>query len=45
LAYFLARYLNWGPTGVFVAIPVSETSITIASFILFKSGRWKTKKV
>lgn len=45
LAYLLARYLNWGPTGVFAAIPISETSITIASFILFKKGKWKTKKV
>ncbi|MES1220166.1 MAG: MATE family efflux transporter [Bacteroidota bacterium] len=45
LAYLLARYFEWGPTGVFVAIPVSETAITIASFILFKRGKWKTKKI
>ncbi|HEV7333410.1 MAG TPA: MATE family efflux transporter [Flavisolibacter sp.] len=45
LAYLLAKYLAWGPLGVFVAIPVAETAITIASFILFKKGRWKTVKV
>ncbi|MGC4035473.1 MAG: MATE family efflux transporter [Chitinophagaceae bacterium] len=45
LAYLLAKYFEWGPTGVFAAIPISETCITIASFILFKRGKWKTKKV
>ncbi|HEX8577442.1 MAG TPA: MATE family efflux transporter [Flavobacterium sp.] len=45
LAYFLAKYLKMGPTGVFIAIPVAETAITIASFILFKKGRWKKIKV
>ncbi|WP_118973593.1 MATE family efflux transporter [Taibaiella koreensis] len=45
LAYLLAKYLEWGPKGVFVSIPVAETAITIAAFILFKRGRWKKKKV
>jgi putative MATE family efflux protein len=45
LAYFLAKYLKMGPTGVFIAIPVAETAITIASFILFKKGNWKKIKV
>jgi len=45
LAYLLARYMEWGPKGVFVAIPVAETAITIAAFILFKKGRWKKIKV
>lgn len=45
LAYLLAKYLQWGPAGVFVAIPVAETAITIAAFVLFKKGRWKTVKV
>lgn len=40
-AYFLAKYLEWGPTGVFIAVPVAETLITIVSFILFKKGKWK----
>ncbi|HTS44936.1 MAG TPA: MATE family efflux transporter [Puia sp.] len=42
LAYLLARFFDLGPTGVFVAIPVSETAISIAAYILFRRGRWKT---
>lgn len=45
LAYFLAKYLEMGPRGVFLALPIAETGITIASFILFKRGKWKTVKV
>lgn len=45
LAYILAKYLAWGPTGVFVAIPVAETVITVTAFVLFKKGRWKTVKI
>jgi putative MATE family efflux protein len=45
LAYLLARYFALGPTGVFIAIPVAETAITVTAFILFKKGRWKTVKI
>jgi putative MATE family efflux protein len=45
LAYLLAKYFEMGPTGVFIAIPVAETGIAIAGYILFKKGRWKTIKV
>lgn len=45
LAYILAKQLNMGPVGVFIAIPVAETGIAIASFILFRKGKWKTVKV
>jgi putative MATE family efflux protein len=45
LAYILAKQLNMGPVGVFIAIPVAETCIAIASFILFKKGKWKTVKI
>lgn len=44
-AYFLAKYLNMGPTGVFIAIPVAEVGITIASYIIFKKGNWKKTAV
>jgi len=44
-AYLLANYFNLGATGVFIAIPVSETGIAIAAYILFKKGKWKTVKV
>ncbi len=45
LAYVLAVTLQWGPTGVFVAIPVAETAIAIAAYFIFKQGKWKLKEV
>ena len=45
LAYLLARTLHMGPTGVFIAIPVAETSTAIAAFIVFRKGKWKHKKI
>lgn len=45
LAYMLSKYLDMGPKGVFISIPVAETLITIIAFILFKKGKWKTIKV
>ncbi|MEJ7557910.1 MAG: MATE family efflux transporter [Pedobacter sp.] len=45
LAYFLAKYLELGPKGVFIAIPVAELGIALAGFLLFKKGKWKTINV
>jgi putative MATE family efflux protein len=45
LAYLLAKYFGMGPTGVFISIPVAETAMTIAAYLLFKRGRWKTVQV
>jgi len=45
LAYALAKYFGLGPTGVFIAVPVAETAITIIAYILFRKGKWKTMKV
>ena len=45
LAYVLAKYLQMGPTGVFIAIPVAETSLTLASIVLFRRGKWKKMQV
>jgi len=45
LAYFLAKFLEMGPTGVFIAIPTAEAGIAIAAFILFKKGKWKKTMV
>ncbi|KYP15647.1 MATE family efflux transporter [Flavihumibacter sp. CACIAM 22H1] len=41
LAYLLSKTAGLGPQGVFIAIPVAETSITIAAWLLFLKGRWK----
>jgi putative MATE family efflux protein len=45
LAYLLAKNFGLGPVGVFISIPVAETMITIAAFILFKRGKWKLVQV
>ncbi|QCR21815.1 MATE family efflux transporter [Pontibacter sp. SGAir0037] len=41
LAYLLARHFAMGPTGVFIAIPVAETAITLTGYWLFRKGKWK----
>lgn len=45
LAYLLAKGFNMGPIGAFIAIPVAETAIAIASYYYFKKGKWKLVKV
>ncbi|MBS1742475.1 MAG: MATE family efflux transporter [Bacteroidetes bacterium] len=45
LAYLLAKQFGLGPLGVFIAIPVAETAITITSCILFRKGKWKLKRI
>jgi Na+-driven multidrug efflux pump len=41
LAYILAVVLQWGPKGVFYAILITETTVTIVSIIIFRRGKWK----
>lgn len=45
LAYVLDKNFHMGITGVFIAIPIAETGMAVASFVLFKTGKWKTVKV
>ena len=45
LAYTLALIFNWGPTGVYISIFVSETSLAFLSIYLFRKGNWKLKKI
>jgi len=45
LAYVLATVFKMEETGVFIAIPVAETAISIAGIILFRKGKWKKVKV
>jgi putative MATE family efflux protein len=45
LAYFLSIHLSAGPEGVYWAILIAETALTITAFILFKRGKWKTVKI
>lgn len=44
-AYFTALVLDWGPTGVFLAIALAESLIAIIAIIWFKKGKWKMIKV
>ena len=45
LAYFMATYLKMGPTGVYIAIGISESLLAVVSIIIFKRGKWKLVKV
>ena len=45
LAYVLAMPLGYGQTGVFYAIVIAETAMTLSALYFFKRGKWKLKKV
>jgi putative MATE family efflux protein len=45
LAYWLAIPLHMRSNGVFFSIAIAETSMAIASAILFKQGKWKKQKI
>jgi putative MATE family efflux protein len=45
LAYWLSIPLHMRSNGVFFSIAIAETSMAIASAILFKQGRWKKQKI
>jgi len=45
LAYALAIHSKLGATGVFMAIPIAETLLTVLAIIYFRRGRWKAMKV
>jgi putative MATE family efflux protein len=45
IAYVLARVLGLGPRGVFVAITAAYSAQALVSTLLFRRGRWQTKKV
>lgn len=45
LSWLLSVKADWGPVGAFVGMPVAETAVAIAAYILFKKGRWKQVKL
>jgi len=45
LAYFLANIYGMNENGVYTAIIIAESTMTIIAMWLFKKGRWKTEKV
>ncbi len=44
LAYWLATQVSLGPSGVFLAIIISESLMTMLSVIVFRRGTWKCRR-
>lgn len=45
LAYYLAVYLDWQSTGVFVTISFCHSLQALISIYIFRKGYWKTVQV
>lgn len=45
LAYWLARHAGYGPEGVFAAIVVSESLLSLLAIGVFRRGRWRDRRV
>lgn len=45
LAYVLALTIEWGPTGVYAAIPIAESALAVAAIVIFRRGKWKEVKI
>jgi putative MATE family efflux protein len=45
LAGFLALYLGFGPSGVYVAVMTAFSTLAVVSAVIFRRGGWKTKRV
>jgi putative MATE family efflux protein len=45
LAFMLAGPMDLGPIGVFLAIVISESVLTILGVVIFRRGNWKTREV
>ena len=40
-SYLLAKFLNMGPEGVFIAITIAHSALAVVFIILFRKGKWK----
>lgn len=45
LAWLLAIQFGFKSTGVFWAIPIAETAIALAAWLVFRKGKWQTQVV
>jgi Na+-driven multidrug efflux pump len=45
LGWILAEGFSMGPLGIFIAVPISLSVLTLWSAILFKQGRWKHQQI
>lgn len=45
LAYLLAFHFGMGPRGVFFAVTLAFSTLAVVSALIFRRGRWKTRRV
>jgi putative MATE family efflux protein len=45
LAYWLATETILGPNGVFLAIVIAETALTVLGVLVFRKGKWRSTQV
>jgi len=45
LAWWLSTHAGLGARGVFIALTIAYSSLAVVSAVLFRRGKWKTKKV
>ena len=45
LAYWLATTAGFGPNGVFLAIVIAESILTVMAVIVFRTGKWRLSQV
>lgn len=45
LAWFLAFPSRMGPDGIFISIAVAQSTLAIASVLVFRRGAWKTQRI
>ena len=45
LAYWLATAAGFGPNGVFLAIVLAETLLTVMAVAVFRQGKWRDQQV
>ncbi|WP_395740405.1 MATE family efflux transporter [Prosthecobacter sp.] len=45
IAWVLSKSLGFGPMGIFIAVPAANSLLALASWLLFKRGRWKSQNV
>jgi putative MATE family efflux protein len=45
LAYALALVWQWGPSGVYWAVMIAFSTLAVVSAVVFRRGRWRTRRV
>ena len=45
LAYWLATTAGFGPNGVFLAIVIAESILTVMGVVVFRKGKWRLSQV